>query len=92
MTTLYYDTTPSYRPTTLTFITSAQMHVLSDNDPDDLLERAKVEAARYRGWKRLGQVERAEAHRQKARDLVCAVPKAPKHLGAHERILAELER
>ncbi len=90
--TLYYDTTPSYRPTTLTFITSAQMHVLDDTDPDDLLERAKVEAARYRGWKRLGDLQRAETHRRKAQELVCAVPKAPKHLGAHDRILAELRK
>jgi hypothetical protein len=89
---MYYDTTPSYRPTILTHITSTQMHVLDDNDPDDLLERAKVEAARYRGWKRLGCLARAEEHRRKARDLVCAVPREPKHLGAHERILAELRK
>lgn len=86
---MYYDTAPSFRPTILTHITSNQMHVI---DPDDLLTRAKVEAARYRGWKRRGDLPRAEEHRRKAFDLVCAVPKEPKHLGAHERILAELEK
>lgn len=89
---MYYDTTPPHRPSILTFITSGQMHVLDDTDPDDLLERAKVEAARYRGWKRLGHVERAEEHRRKAAELVQAVPAKPKHLGLHERILAELSK
>lgn len=89
---MYYDTIPTHRPTVLTYITSGQMHVLDDTNPDDLLERAKVEAARYRGWKRLGRLERAEEHRRRARELVCAVPAKPKHLGLHERILAELTK
>jgi len=87
--TLYYDTTPSYRPTILTSITSMQMHAVA---PDDLLARARVEAARYRGWKRIGRFERAEEHRRKAREFVEAVPVETKHLGAHSRILAELSK
>lgn len=82
----------SFEPSVLTFIAFGQMHSLDDSDPDDLLERAKVEAARYRGWKRLGELERAEAHRRRAAELVQAVPPRPKHLGLHERILAELSK